>query len=87
MVEGSIAQFGRFHAWVATVSTCLIQREKCGGHTQEVHGDTFTSHVKETIGHLIGQIRMFVLIWKPGELVSWSEITGNDTKRTENRKF
>lgn len=59
-VEGSIVQVARLDAWIATVATCLIERERRGYHRQKIYADTYKSRETAAIRQVVGRASSFL---------------------------
>lgn len=84
IAEGSITQLVLLVASVATVMTCLGQREQRGGHLEIALAIKLKSYVSATANQCLGQFRRYIQIWEPVELDLRSDFTESD--KGEDRK-
>lgn len=62
----------RLNAWMATVVTCLVERETLSGYLQKLYTDKCCRIVKLVIKNLAGNVRVFVECWAQDESVGRS---------------
>lgn len=60
LVDSSMVLLSLLDAWVATVVTCLTEREKRGSLGQKVYADTYGRLLTLTTEQLTGNMRLFV---------------------------
>lgn len=66
-VPGNIVELDRLGAYIATLVTCLKEREIRRGHRRDIYTNTYASYPTAAIRQLAGPVGLFLKIG-PGKL-------------------